>query len=190
MKRSVIASFMVALTLMAGGVVESILSHQVKAQSTAEFYCEENGENPVTRVRTSSGNIPVIVWKTTVFRNYPPVVRCRHVSRRFQQFNAEGRLNDYITTGWINNQPVICVTPAVGDRCTRSEQLLFTLRHRDNPQGILNRLLEVRDFAGPPVEHNCPTVVYHDSGSTYINMQELIDRREMMASGYCRRRIR
>ena len=97
MKRSAIASTLAALMAIAGGMVDIIRPNHAQAQITAMFYCDLSGQDPVTRVRSSDGNVPVIIWKTDFFPSpYTPRVRCQQVSSRFRRFQEEGRL-DFLT---------------------------------------------------------------------------------------------
>jgi len=186
MKKSIIASALATLTVMAGVAVDSLRPKQVQAETNTSFYCDENGRNPVTRVRTSEGNVPVVIWETFFFPPpYTPLVRCRQVSGRFRRFQAEGRL-DFMTTGWINNQPVICVTNEFGSPCDDPKNLLMTLRPDDDPDEILEGLLDVRDFNSAPVKHYCPQAVYKSNGRTYIYVDELLERKKLIAAGDCR----
>jgi len=88
----------------------------------------------------SRGDIPVIRWLSTYFSaNYAPVRRCMDVSNRFQVYYDNGTLN-YLTTGQINRQPVLCVARSLGSGCS---EVLITLEPRDNPNRVLQELLNV-----------------------------------------------
>lgn len=115
---------------------------QPSAAKTRKFFCGSSNGVPVTVARTSRGDIPVIRWLSTYFSatNYTPVRRCMDVSNRFQVYYDNGTLN-YLTTGQINRQPVLCVARSLGSGCS---EVLITLEPRDNPNRVLQELLNVR----------------------------------------------
>lgn len=133
----------------------SYLSFAVENPS-ARFFCgqsrigEADKNIPTTFARTKRGNVPVIRWKSTYFENsnaYSPMRRCEEVSLRFQEYYSDGTL-DYLTSGQMNSQNVICVADEYGGSCQR---LLFTLEPKDNPQEILRDLLSTRDRSSGPL---------------------------------------
>jgi hypothetical protein len=120
------------------------------------FQCVTSGRNFVTIARR--GNVttdPMILWKSTEFgREYTPWQRCQIVSNRLTQAVAQngGRLSNLqLTTGIINNLPVVCYVNGRG-RCN-SQNLLFTLdkRNAKNPGNALTRLINFAQDGGGPV---------------------------------------
>ena len=120
------------------------------------FQCVTSGRNIATIARR--GNVttdPMIVWKSTEFgREYTPWQRCQIVSNRLTQAVAQngGRLSNLqLTTGIINNLPVVCYVNGQG-RCN-SQNLLFTLdkRNAKNPGDALTRLINFSQDGGGPV---------------------------------------
>ncbi|MBE9187790.1 hypothetical protein IQ270_24865 [Microcoleus sp. LEGE 07076] len=119
------------------------------------FQCVTSGRNFVTIARR--GNVttdPMIVWKSTEFgREYTPWQRCQIVSNRLTKAVAQngGRLSNLqLTTGIVNNLPVVCYVNGRG-RCN-SQNLLFTLdkRNAKNPGEALTRLINfAQDGSGP-----------------------------------------
>jgi len=144
------------------------------------FLCDESGTDPMTIARSPNGDLPVVRWQYTGFRDYPPLTRCRMVSPRFQEYDQNGTLV-YMTTGWMNQQPVICVASSLGGECTG---LLLTLRHEgDNPQEVLERLIGVRDYGETALVHYREKVAFYDrDGDLYINMEELLSLRRRQQS--------
>ncbi len=121
------------------------LTQPATAQSVrTQFYCGTSQGVPTTIVRGSRGNLPVIRWTSTAFPPpYTPDERCRIVSQRFQAYHDNGTLN-YITTGMMNRQPVVCIARRQGGDCT---DLLFTLQPGITPtqaRRTLERLLNYR----------------------------------------------
>jgi hypothetical protein len=120
------------------------------------FQCVTSGRNIVTIARR--GNVttdPMILWKSTEFgREYTPWQRCQIVSNRLTQAVAQngGKLSNLqLTTGIINNLPVVCYVNGRG-RCN-SQNLLFTLdkRNAKNPGDALTRLINFAQDGGGPV---------------------------------------
>jgi hypothetical protein len=132
------------------------LASQVQARpTTTTFQCVTSGRNFVTIARRGSVTTdPMIVWKSTEFgREYTPWQRCQIVSDRLTQAVAEngGRLtNLQLTTGIVNNLPVVCYISGRG-RCN-SRNILFTLdkRNAKNPSVVLTRLINFAQDGGGP----------------------------------------
>jgi Circadian oscillating protein COP23 len=129
---------------------------QVQARpNTTTFQCVTSGRNFVTIARRGSvATDPMIVWKSTEFgREYTPWQRCQIVSDRLTQAVAEngGRLtNLQLTTGLVNNLPVVCYVSGRG-RCN-SQNILFTLdkRNAKNPSIVLTKLINFAQDGGGP----------------------------------------
>lgn len=115
---------------------------QTGSAESANFFCGTRKDTPATVARTERGDIPVIRWVSTYFSGagYSPSSRCVEVSKRFQTYYDNGTLN-YITTGVVNRQPVVCVAKSPGGSCTG---VLFTLEDRDDPNQVLQELFDVR----------------------------------------------
>lgn len=122
---------------------------------------------PTTLASTRRGNVAMIFWKSTFFgqkgQGFSPIDRCQEVSKRFQAFYKDGVLS-YLTTGKMNNQNVICVSDEYGGPC---QGLLLTLEPKDNPEQVLQELLNVRARARGPLVRG--------SGSSYIDVQDFLD---------------
>jgi hypothetical protein len=107
-----------------------------KAGSTT-FSCQVVGGVPATVANTPAGQRTVIRWVSGYISGsgYTPMTRCRGVSERFQTYMNQGGLN-YITTGYMNNLPVVCVTSSDGGGC---QGLLFTLKSGENASRVLQQ---------------------------------------------------
>ena len=103
-----------------------------------QYRCENNQ----TIVHTRRGKIQLIVWKSDFFANsgYTPEERCQMVSNRFQRFSDAKKLR-FLSTGNMNNQPVICISDRSGN-CIRNG-LLLTLEPSDNPEQVLHDLFDI-----------------------------------------------
>lgn len=135
------------------------------------FVCGKSNDAPATVARTPRGDIAVIRWVSGFFSGagFTPQKRCQEVSSRFQTYHSHGTLK-YLTTGWLNNQPVICTAQKQGGGCS---DVLFTLEPGDDPNQVLRQLLSIRSgaTAGP----------LSRSGSSrqkpiYINLDEYLNR--------------
>lgn len=131
------------------------------------FYCE-SGENdvPTTFVQTRQGTYPVIRWVSNYFtpHGYDQMTRCRQVSDKFQTYFNDGNLN-YVTTGVVNHQPVVCVSDTNGGTC---QGVLFTLKPQQDASRVIQQLFDLRSGAasGPLLE----------SGSRfYLDMNQHIE---------------
>jgi Circadian oscillating protein COP23 len=136
----------------------------VRADTTgSKFYCGQSKSVPTTMAQTSRGAVPVIHWVSTLGEDYPPEYRCKIVSEKFQTFYNDGMLN-YLTTGTVNQQPVICAAQQENGPCSG---VLFTLKPNSDPGRTLQRLLSIRDRA--------PGMVLNESApQIYINMADFL----------------
>jgi hypothetical protein len=126
------------------------------------FFCGKGSNGlPTTFVNTPSGNIPLIRWKSHFFEHsgYTPDVRCRDVSQRFTRFYNQGILN-FVTTGVVNNQPVVCVASTMGGSCTG---VLFTLKPGQSATRTIQQLFDVRAGAAGPL--------YESQERIYVDMR-------------------
>jgi hypothetical protein len=120
----------------------------------------------------------MILWKSTEFgREYTPWQRCQIVSNRLTQAVAQngGRLSNLqLTTGIINNLPVVCYVNGRG-RCN-SQNLLFTLdkRNAKNPGDALTRLINfAQDGSGPVTTFRTGT---QSSAPQFVPFGDMVDR--------------
>jgi hypothetical protein len=165
--RAILISALAATTWTA-----STLRDAGQAQTT-QFICTRiNGVYITLAKRTNGNDRPVIRWVSNDFeqKGYTTEKRCQEVSNRFQTYHVSGDLN-YLTTGKMNGQPVICTTSQRYGTC---DKLLFTVRPGVNPQHTLRQLLAVRvkstvgalneSTAGPAVEEQI-----------YVDMKEVLN---------------
>ena len=141
---------------------------------TQLFYCGVSDDGvPTTFVKNSRGTFPVIRWVSRVFDDagYVPETRCRQVSSKFQQFYERGLLN-YVTTGRVNHQPVICVSNAKDGPCLG---ILFTLKPEQNANRTLEQLFDLKAnaSAGPLEESNA---------RYYLDLDQFIDNQPSVVS--------
>jgi len=134
---------------------------------TNKFYCDQDKNGiPTTFVKTPQGTYPIIRWVSNYFLStgYSPMIRCGQVSSKFQLFYDDGRL-DYITTGIVNSQPVVCVSGQRGGPC---QGVLFTLKPYQNASKIIQKLFDIRVGAttGP---------LYESSSRLYLNFNDYLE---------------
>ncbi|MBN3907740.1 MAG: hypothetical protein HWQ35_14620 [Nostoc sp. NMS1] len=140
-----------------GGVAERI-----------SFSCSPsiNGIPPSTMAKTPRGEIAVIRWVSDHFKDsgFGRQTRCDLVSKNFQKYQDDGTLN-YITTGIMNEQSVVCVSSKAGGYCTG---LLFTLKPDEDASRVIQQLFDISYKAQAPL--------YESSGSPriYIDMKKFL----------------
>lgn len=139
------------------------------------FACKSIDGTPTTVAMTDQGEVPIVKWNSSAFATagYTPERRCQEVSGRFQKYYKESQLN-YLTTGRMNGQPVICTTNEVGQGCNG---LLFTLRANSSltPAETLTQLMGVRIGASDAL---------NESGRKLNRRQNVyLDMRKLMRTG-------
>jgi Circadian oscillating protein COP23 len=173
MKASFLRPIVIATALGLMAAPAFMQPSQAETQSNARFFCSAivnsaTGEKtPMTLAKTRRGNVEMIRWKSTFFKNgvndFTPMSRCTEVSRRFQDFYNQGILS-YLTTGKMNAQNVICAAEEYGGPCSG---LLLTLEPKDNPQQVLQELMNIRTHAsGGPLTRG--------SGSAYFDVEDFL----------------
>lgn len=156
------------------GCERNLVQRAEKEAMTQQFYCGLSNDGvPTTLVKNSRGTFPVIRWVSRVFDDagYVPETRCRQVSLKFQQFYEQGILN-YVTTGRVNQQPVICVSNAKDGPCLG---ILFTLKPEQNANRTLEQLFDIKvnASAGPLEESN---------SRYYLDFDQFIDNQASVVS--------
>ena len=136
------------------------------SNSTSEkitFSCESRKGVPTTVAQSPRGDIPVIRWVSDFGSEvgYDPQKRCDEVSNRFQKYYNKGVLN-FVTTGRQNNQNIVCISSDKGGTC---QDLLFTLKPKDNPSLVIKQMFEVASYASGPIDQ---------SSGVYIDMKKLL----------------
>ncbi|HEY9692181.1 MAG TPA: COP23 domain-containing protein [Oculatellaceae cyanobacterium] len=139
------------------------------------FFCGTNNGVPVTVVRTSRGEIPMIRWVSDYFSSsrYSPLQRCQEVSERFQRYNDNGKLQ-FIRTGMINQHPVLCFADYKGGPCAINS-VLVTLAPGTNPERVLGRLFDLRArAAGRVINLSGDHIISYQDGEAYLDIQQLL----------------
>jgi hypothetical protein len=91
--------------------------------TSRQFFCGISNDKPATMVRTSRGNIPLILWSDAdLASGLSPQQRCEKISARFENLNQSGHLK-FITTGTVNGIPVLCAVPDRNSYCSENNIL-------------------------------------------------------------------
>ncbi|WP_310485732.1 COP23 domain-containing protein [Chamaesiphon sp. VAR_48_metabat_403] len=138
------------LTLAAIAVVSSNIAFVPASQAltaATSFVCSTSNGKPATVARTKKGDVAIVVWSSEEFSGsgFNPQTRCQQVSARFQSMYRSGQLK-YITTGTINNLPVVCATKQIKGTCDR-QNLLYTLKPNADPKQTISKLMAIRNRA-------------------------------------------
>ena len=136
-----------AIALSLGFVVALKVTTPINAQESeeTEFVCGSWRDIPSTIARTPRGDFVLIQWATDWVENssqdsnLDPQSRCETVSQNFQKAYDEETLQ-YITTGFENNQNIICVAKSEQGVC---ESQLFTLKPGSDPDESLAQLMRL-----------------------------------------------
>ena len=141
-------------------------SQPSSAETTNTYFCgTSNGGVPTTFARSATGRrIPIVRWFATLGGKYTPKVRCQEVSTRFQAAYEKGLLN-YMTTGIMAGQQVVCASSQYGGSCSH---LLFTLKPGQNASEAIQALFDIGAQARGPI-----TQAEAASPEIYIDMNLL-----------------
>lgn len=138
---------------------------KVEEKVEVEYVCKEFSDGAFsTVVKTSKLELILINWTKQIGDAWSPSSRCNEVTERFKMFHNENSL-DYLTTGRMNGQNVICVASSDGD-CNRNldeNGLLFTITTDKMPGEVLLNLLDLglaKDV--PPINESTGDRVYID----------------------------
>ncbi|MEG3836089.1 MULTISPECIES: COP23 domain-containing protein [unclassified Microcoleus] len=143
---------------------ETVVTLPAPVQRTS-FICASGANGlPTTYAVTTRGKVPVIRWFSDYFSSggFTPEKRCQEVSARFQNFYNSGQLN-FITSGYVNGQAVVCAVQASGRPCSGAN-VLFTLKPGSNAGETVQRLFNIRAGASGPLyeSQDEPSAVYID----------------------------
>lgn len=156
------------LQLVSLGILPVLITipKSIASSLASKISCMSVNGMPTTVVTTNTGKqVPIIYWRSSTFSEsgWTPKRRCQEVSMRFQQFHTTNNLK-YITTGRMNNMPVICVANSNGGGCAG---LLYTLKPGQNATSTLRKLLDIQKKAGSaPLEET--------TSRLYVSVDSLI----------------
>ncbi|GJD22594.1 hypothetical protein RIVM261_075500 [Rivularia sp. IAM M-261] len=137
------------------------------AQQTQYFSCKNKQGIWTTVMATKQGERNLIHWDSEYFKKsgYTPKTRCNQVT---------GRLNNYfddtseqsISSGRMNNLPVICITSSNGGSC---QKLLYTLKPDQDGERAIDLLIQHTSS-----DYNPPTL-REGSCHTYLSLNALLE---------------
>ena len=140
-----------------------------KPPEKTKFVCQKEKDLasgkyiPTTYAWNPQNKKAIVLWKTDYFKasGYDPQKRCEESSSRFDAAFKDGRLSNYLTSGELNKERVICAVNKYGDECTDSN-ILITLRKGDNANAIIEDLKNVLAWeASKPLEHKSSGEKYY-----------------------------
>ena len=109
---------------------ESLVAVEPEENSNQRYFCgKSQDDTPTTFARSVvRGKVAVIRWERDNWQNTTPEERCEEVSARFERVSKANNLQ-YLTRGFLNEQPIVCGVSSYGDAC-KEENLLLTLQPR------------------------------------------------------------
>jgi hypothetical protein len=158
-----------AITSCAVAVSSSMLLStpaQAARFPTVTFECQ-NGSMLVKRT-TDNYSRRIIEFSSLGGYNFND--RCNIVRDRLSSWNMN-TTEAYLTTGMVNNQPIICMVSEWGMPCSQGSQLL-TLRSEDRSYYMRERALSKL-----LVSFNTPTsgVLYDSTQPLYVDLKALVE---------------
>ena len=159
-----------------GIAIGAIAIYSLPSYGEQKFACDE--EQISTTVQSHWGELPMIRWSDDSFPPpYTPLERCQEVTARFNQFHNNGTLK-YMSTGTINNSPVICVAGYKGGNCL-PDGLLITLKYGRDPNIALKRILDRRVWATSESvqlsDQNEAGLISEVEGTVYVDVEVLLN---------------
>ncbi|WP_013321929.1 COP23 domain-containing protein [Gloeothece verrucosa] len=125
----------------------TIFAQPSQAQQISFACAVDTDKVPTTYAQTPDDTVPVFKWTSNYFRPpYTPMQRCQEVAGRMNNFYANGMM-DYLTSGVVNNQPVICAGPSCN---ADGSNVLITLKPNQDPNQVLQEIDSNRSGAGGP----------------------------------------
>lgn len=151
-------------------------ANQSITQVNASFICVKAANKWTTVVQTTSRpneNVAFIVWESNAFatarlnnKSYDNQNRCQLVSTRLNSLFQKGQL-EFITSGTVGGQPVICGTRSNKESCT-PDNIIFTLRKSDQANAIIKQFYDLqRGLSNQPIYQTKRL-------PSHINMREVI----------------
>ena len=166
------------LTAAAVAIGATITLQQPSQAQSTRFVCGMSAATglPTTFALTPRGAVPVVRWYAEHFSasGYTPERRCQEVSARFDNLSRQGQLG-FITTGYVNGQPVVCA--GQGGGCNNSN-LLFTLKSGSDAAAAVQQLFNVRAGVGGPLYESSD-----DDGPITIDLNNILDNAAVEPNG-------
>ena len=150
------------------------IPEESRANHHPDYFCAKLHGVYRTFVNSARGRLMIISYFNNPPRNWTNRDRCIEISQRFQAHYDHGNLQ-YIGTGYLNNQPVLCAVIYKGDPC-RENNILLTLTNGRNPTEEARRLLNRGFYAGRTLDLSGDEKleIYRD-GQTYYNLNLILE---------------
>lgn len=156
------------LTASIIGLLSTPALSQPSSAQTVTYFCGKSRDGvPTTFAHNATGKrIEVVRWQREWGGGITREERCQKVSARFKSASERGLLN-YITSGRMSGEKVVCVAKEYGAPCS---EILFTLKPEDNANEVVKALMGVGYRARGPV-------IQSDDGSPqiYIDINLLLN---------------
>ena len=166
--------------LATGGMAMALTLPTTIAPSTAQgqeynkFFCATSQGEYATKMRTTNGNIPLLIYTQQFGEQWSSSRRCEEISKRFQRHHDNGSLN-YITTGEVNSYPVLCIAQAKKAACPENN-VLITLQPGRDAHDVLHNLIDLpnRNTEGIAIGYE-QVFSYDNAGNLYADFNTLIE---------------
>jgi len=170
MKLRSLCSILAGVTL-----IGAIIGTSTKANALEDkYFCAELNGTFRTFAHTERGDIVIMNFVRNVSKHWTTQKRCVETSNRLQQFYDAETLK-YIGSGQVNQSPVLCVVPIIGEACN-SENLLVTLPPNSNPIDEARKLMDTRNVisgAIVQVSGGVGKLESYANGNTYYDLEVL-----------------
>lgn len=164
------SALLLGLTCLTTAIISTIATTvPAHARQTAFFFCGKSSNVPTVMARTKRGvDVPIIRFRSEYFSvsGWTPERRCQEIAQRFQSFYASDMLN-YLTTGRMNGENIVCVAKTNGGACLE-DGLLFTLKPGNKPRETLQHLIDMR-------YHKASSPINETTSRLYISIDELLE---------------
>lgn len=138
----------------------------------SKYFCSQLNGQYHTFMKTNRGNFPLITWVNN-YGEYTTRGRCIEISRRFERLHDNGLLN-YISTGIVNNQGVLCGVRNQENTCNNSNVLVTLPPNTSTSQRYQysRQILDTRALArGQTVRLNQTNLETFINGENYYDMK-------------------
>ena len=110
-----------------------------------KVFCGEEDGIPITTLRGSKGEFPMIYWRSNRFSDsgYNPAYRCENVSTRIHNAYQSGDFQDLVPDA-VNGETVICYSQNLDGPCSG---IIFTLEPDENPDAVVSEFEYLVDIS-------------------------------------------
>jgi hypothetical protein len=141
---------------------------QPSSAQTNQFVCDSSSGIPTIL----ANGFPIMTFRYLGFGKYTPQMRCQHIANKFNVFAPTGKLK-FLTSGIVNNYPVICFVSTYGTPC-HPDTVLLTLKPDDNAAVVLQQLFNLGNASVDPADIVQQSESDNGESSIYINFDRLL----------------